>query len=92
MDLMEVVWGVSSGFNWLRIGTVGGLLWMRWWTFRTWRHGVSSSSVRQRQNLTFGKWKSRGNNRANVPQLLLCLHFLTCSVYFVPHILLYKNI
>jgi hypothetical protein len=26
MDLMEVVWGVSSGFNWLRIGTVGGLL------------------------------------------------------------------
>jgi hypothetical protein len=25
----------------LRIGTVGGLLWMRWWTFGSWRHGVS---------------------------------------------------
>jgi hypothetical protein len=22
-----------SGFNWFRIGTGGGLLWMRWWTF-----------------------------------------------------------
>jgi hypothetical protein len=26
MDLREIVWGVWSGFNWLRIGTVGGLL------------------------------------------------------------------
>jgi hypothetical protein len=33
--------GVWSGFSWLRIGTVGGLLWMRWWTFGFWRHGVS---------------------------------------------------
>jgi hypothetical protein len=41
MDLMEIGWGVLSGFIWLRILTVGGLLWMRWWTFGFWRHGVS---------------------------------------------------
>jgi hypothetical protein len=35
------VGGVWSGFTWLRVGTVGGLLWMRWWTFGFWRHGVS---------------------------------------------------
>jgi hypothetical protein len=26
MDLRELGWGVWSGFTWLRIGTVGGLL------------------------------------------------------------------
>jgi hypothetical protein len=41
MDLRKIGWGVWSGFSWLRIGTVGGLLWMRWWTFGFWRHGVS---------------------------------------------------
>jgi hypothetical protein len=30
-----------SGFNWLRIGASGGLLWMWWWTFRLWHHRVS---------------------------------------------------
>jgi hypothetical protein len=41
MDLKENGWGgVWSGFTWLRIGTVGGLLWLRWWTFGFWRHGV----------------------------------------------------
>jgi hypothetical protein len=32
--------GLWSGFTWLRIGTVGGLLWMRWWTFGFWCQGV----------------------------------------------------
>jgi hypothetical protein len=32
---------VLSGFTWFRKGIVGGLLWMRWWTFGFWRHGVS---------------------------------------------------
>jgi hypothetical protein len=32
---------VWSGFTWLSMGTVGGLLWMRWRTFGFWRHGVS---------------------------------------------------
>jgi hypothetical protein len=42
MDLRESGWGgVWSGFTWLRIGIVGGLLWMRWWTFGLWRHGLS---------------------------------------------------
>jgi hypothetical protein len=36
-----LVGGVWSGFIWLKIGIFGGLLWMRWWTFRFWRHGVS---------------------------------------------------
>jgi hypothetical protein len=26
MDLEEIVWGVWSGFTWLRIGTIGGIL------------------------------------------------------------------
>jgi hypothetical protein len=26
MDLREIGWGVRSGFTWLRVGTVGGLL------------------------------------------------------------------
>jgi hypothetical protein len=26
VDLMEIGWGVWSGFSWLRIGTVGGVL------------------------------------------------------------------
>jgi hypothetical protein len=44
MDLREIGWGrVWSGFSWLRIGTGGGLLWMRWWTFGIWRHRVSCS-------------------------------------------------
>jgi hypothetical protein len=42
MDLREIGWGgVWSGFTWLRIGNVGGVLWMRWWTFGFWRHAVS---------------------------------------------------
>jgi hypothetical protein len=41
VDLRVICWGVWRGFTWLRIGTVGGLLWVRWWTFGFWRHGVS---------------------------------------------------
>jgi hypothetical protein len=41
MDLKEIGWEMVSGFYWLRIGARGGLLWMRWWTFWFWRHGVS---------------------------------------------------
>jgi hypothetical protein len=41
IDFREICWGVWSGFTWLRTGTVGGLLWMRWWTFRFWYRGVS---------------------------------------------------
>jgi hypothetical protein len=33
--------GGGGGFTLHRIGTIGGLLWMRWWTFAFWRHGVS---------------------------------------------------
>jgi hypothetical protein len=32
---------VWIGFDWLRIGTDGGLLWVRWWTFGFLRHGVN---------------------------------------------------
>jgi hypothetical protein len=40
MDLRERAWGVWIGFDRLRIGTSGGLLWVRWWTFGFLRHGV----------------------------------------------------
>jgi hypothetical protein len=36
-----LVGGLWSGFTWLRMGIIGGLLWLRWWTFGFWRHGVS---------------------------------------------------
>jgi hypothetical protein len=41
MDLREISWGMWNVFTWLRIWIVGGLLWMRWWTFGFGRHGVS---------------------------------------------------
>jgi hypothetical protein len=41
MDLREIGWGVWSGFTWLRVGTGGGLLWMRWWTFGLCCRGVA---------------------------------------------------
>jgi hypothetical protein len=40
--LGRLAWGVGwIGFDWLRTGTGGGLLWVRWWTFGFLRHGVS---------------------------------------------------
>jgi hypothetical protein len=42
MGLREIVWGLWIGFDWLRIGTVVELLWVRWWLFGFLRHWVSS--------------------------------------------------
>jgi hypothetical protein len=40
--LGRLAWGGGwIGFDWLRTGTGGGLLWVRWWTFGFLRHGVS---------------------------------------------------
>jgi hypothetical protein len=39
--LGRLAWGVKIGSSWLRTGTGGGPLWIRWWTFGFWRHGVS---------------------------------------------------
>jgi hypothetical protein len=41
--LRRLAWGggVWIGFDCLRTGTGGGLLWVRWWTFGFLRHGVS---------------------------------------------------
>jgi hypothetical protein len=55
-NLGRLIRGVWSGFTWLRIGTVGGLLWMRWWTFGFCRHGVClfpSTSVHATRGLVF---------------------------------------
>jgi hypothetical protein len=42
MDLRDIGLGWWwIGFDWLRIATGGGLLWVRWWTFGFLRHGVS---------------------------------------------------
>jgi hypothetical protein len=41
MDLREIGWRVYSGSGWLRVETVGGLLWIRWWTCGLWLHGIS---------------------------------------------------
>jgi hypothetical protein len=40
--LGRLAWGgVWIGFDCLRTGTGGGLLWVRWWTLGFLRHGVS---------------------------------------------------
>jgi hypothetical protein len=39
--LGRLAWGMWIEFHWLRIETGGGLLWVRWWTFGFFRHGVS---------------------------------------------------
>jgi hypothetical protein len=41
MDLREIGLGMLIGFDCLRTGIGGGLLWVRWWTFGFLRHGVS---------------------------------------------------
>jgi hypothetical protein len=41
MDLREIGLGVWIGFDRLRTGTGGGLLWVRWWTFGFLRHRIS---------------------------------------------------
>jgi hypothetical protein len=33
MDFLEVGWGAWTALIWHKIGTGGGLLWIRWWTF-----------------------------------------------------------
>jgi hypothetical protein len=43
--LGKLVWGVWIGFDWLRLGTGGWLLWVRWWTFGFLLHGVSNSKL-----------------------------------------------
>jgi hypothetical protein len=40
-----LTWGVWIGFDWLRTGTGGRLLWMLWWTFEFLRHVVSYRCV-----------------------------------------------
>jgi hypothetical protein len=39
--LGRVAWGMWIGFDWLRTGTGGVLLWVWWWTFGFLRLGVS---------------------------------------------------
>jgi hypothetical protein len=41
MDLRKTGWGSVEWPSWLRIGTGSGLLWIRWWTFWFWLHGIS---------------------------------------------------
>jgi hypothetical protein len=56
-----LAWGVWIGFDWLRMRTSGGLLWVRWWIFGLLRHGVSFC------------WKSRvGVLAAIMESLLVC--------------------
>jgi hypothetical protein len=40
-----LAWGMWIGFDWLRIGASGGLLWVRWWTFGFLRHGVGRTPL-----------------------------------------------
>jgi hypothetical protein len=37
--------GVWIGFDWLRIETGGGLLWVWWWTFGFLRHGIALKNL-----------------------------------------------
>jgi hypothetical protein len=46
--LGRLVWGVWIGFDWLRTGTSGVLLWVRWWIFGFLWYGVSYAETYQR--------------------------------------------
>jgi hypothetical protein len=60
MDLRETDWRVCVGFDWLRIGSGGGLLWVRWWTFGFLRHGVSyAPEFRSRKSFPEGRKSER---------------------------------
>jgi hypothetical protein len=47
MGLEWILWRLAGGgwigFDWLRMGTGGKLLWVRWWTLGFLRHGVGWS-------------------------------------------------
>jgi hypothetical protein len=45
MGLAEIGWRVWIGFDWLRRGIFGEMLWIRWWTFGFLRHEISVSLV-----------------------------------------------
>jgi hypothetical protein len=61
-----LVGGVWSGFTWLRIGMVGGLLWMRWWTFGFWRHRDSSLTPGKTEAAPLGCGSLAGEHRDDV--------------------------
>jgi hypothetical protein len=75
MDLRETGWGVWSGFTWLSIGNIGGLLWTRWWTVWLWRHGVSTNTEMNRI-CKFAKWCIRNWNYDTVPLYLWWCNFI----------------
>jgi hypothetical protein len=89
MDLREMGWGMLSGSSWLRIGTGDGLLWIRWWTFGFWRHGVSS--------LPKPPADRRGAQAVCGPQFekhwpTLCLEILQTKNYvYANHIFVWSN-
>jgi hypothetical protein len=63
-----LAWGVWIGFDWLRTGADGGLLWVRWWTFGFLRHGVSYV----RLGLV------SGSNTPGLPTIILCVCVCVC--------------
>jgi hypothetical protein len=63
--LGRLAWGVWIGFDCLRTGTGGGLLWVRWWIFGFLRQGVSyttkySSQTYFHRCCCFGLWRCLG--------------------------------
>jgi hypothetical protein len=91
MDPREIGWGVWSGFTWLRIGLVGVLLWMRWWTFGFWRHGVSyllglPKSARQFPPVSSRSWIVWIRvSQFRIPLDLGCLSAVFCTVLSAEH-------
>jgi hypothetical protein len=65
MDFRETGLGVWIGFDWLRTGIGGGLLWVRWWTFGFLRHGVSGAVA----GVT---------DSTNIFARVICLHLFRC--------------
>jgi hypothetical protein len=63
---------VWSGFTWLRMGTVGGLWWMQWWTFWFWRHGVSSVIETQTWVLNVRRCQQRVDTNSVQSKVLPC--------------------
>jgi hypothetical protein len=71
--------GVWSGFTWLRIGTVGGLLWMWWWTFGFWRQLATAVPHRQSRHIATKQTPVLSNGRTGnkVAPRVMKMHFKT---------------
>jgi hypothetical protein len=73
--ILKIGLGVWIGFDWLRIGAGGGLLWVRLWTFGFLRHGVRYFS-----HITLPPLRARSGHSVASAQNVLVWGFLSVVI------------